>query len=75
MLRAHRNGVTSIVLCYGFLVTASFDHYVITWEYAALEERIIEKQLMREEDILSRKIEVYNRALEGKDRKKGSKPG
>ena len=42
-----------------------------------IEQRIFERSLMREEDILSRKIEVYNRILEakGKKKKKGKKKG
>ena len=45
------------------IITASFDHYVVTWDFDALDLRVKEKQMMREEDIRSRKIEVYNRAL------------
>ena len=47
MLEAHRNGVTQIVLCANLLVTASFDHYVVTWEFEALVERVTEKQWLR----------------------------
>lgn len=35
-LTAHRNGVTQIVLCHDKLMTASFDHYVVAWDYNAL---------------------------------------
>jgi len=69
-LSAHRNGVTSLVMCFNMLVTASFDHYVVTWDFEAAEQRIKEKKLMRDEDILSRKIEVYNRALDEKNSRK-----
>ena len=72
-LSAHRNGVTSLVMCCNMLVTASFDHYVVTWDYEAMEKRIYEKHLMREEDILSRKIEVYYRALDEKNSKRNQK--
>ena len=58
-LSAHRNGVTSIVMCCNMLVTASFDHYVVTWDFFGLEDRVAEKKMMREEDVASRKIEVY----------------
>ena len=39
--------------------------------------KIAERELMRQEDILSRKIEVYNRIIEvkGKKKKKGKKKG
>ena len=70
-LEAHRNGVTSIVLCANMLITASFDHYVVTWDFPNMENRIAEKAMMRQEDILSRKIEVYYRALDEKNLKRG----
>jgi len=72
-LSAHRNGVTSLVMCYNMLVTASFDHYVVTWDFEAMEKRIEEKNFMRQEDILSRKIEVYYRALDEKNQRKNQK--
>ena len=71
-LSAHRNGVTSIVLCCNMIITASFDHYVVTWDFDAMEKRVLENQFMREEDIRSRKIEVYERTLAEK-RKGGGK--
>lgn len=42
-----------------------------------IEMKIAERELMRQEDILSRKIEVYNRIIEakGKKKKKGKKKG
>ena len=71
-LSAHRNGVTSIVLCCNMIITASFDHYVVTWDFEAMQKRVVENQYMREEDIRSRKIEVYERTLIEK-RKGGGK--
>ena len=62
-LRAHRNGVTSVVICNNRLYTGSFDHYIVEYDYPELLLRVKEKQLMRNEDVLSRKIEVYHRAL------------
>lgn len=53
------------------LITASFDHYIVTWDYDSIVKRIDEKRMMREEDIRSRKIEVYTRALEEKNQKRG----
>ena len=70
-MEAHRNGVTSIVLCCNYLVTASFDHYVVTWDFDALLRKIEEKAMMREEDIRSRKIEVYFKALDERNLKRG----
>ena len=68
-LAAHRNGVTSIVLCNGDMFSASFDHYLIHWDLQALEARIEEMAMMRKEDVLSRKIETYHRIIEEKQNK------
>ena len=62
-LRAHRNGVTSICICNNKIYTGSFDHYIVEYDFEELKERITEKLLMREQDVLSRKIEVYTRAM------------
>ena len=62
-LTAHRNGVTSIVICAKKLITGGFDHYVISYDLDEVMERVNEKKMMREEDILSRKMEVYYRHL------------
>lgn len=62
-LRAHRNGVTSICICNKMLYTGSFDHYIVEYNYDELNERIGEKLLMRENDVLSRKQEVFQRAM------------
>ena len=61
---AHRNGVTSIVMCFDMIISSSFDHYLVAWDYGDLVKRIEEKKMMREEDIRSRRIEVYYRTLE-----------
>ena len=47
------------------IISASFDHYIVAWDYSDLIKRIEEKRLMRAEDIRSRRIEVYLRTLEG----------
>ena len=73
-LNGHENGVTSIAFAFGDLYTGSFDHHVICWDLADLEERIGEKEDMRQADIDSRKFEVYWRLLDTKGkRKKGGK--
>ena len=63
ILQCHKNGVTSIVMCKNMLVTASYDHYIITWDFNALDRRIWEKKMMRAEDKISRQIENYYREL------------
>lgn len=62
-LVAHRNGITQICITNGQIFTSSFDHYIVIWNYDELFRRIEEKKMMREEDILSRKMEVYNKHL------------
>lgn len=66
----HRNGVTQIRVCNNYILTGSFDHYIMQWDCHQLFQRIIEKQLMREEDILSRRIETYNRIIAEKKKQK-----
>ena len=68
-LEAHRNGVTAIVLCNNDLFSASFDHYLSHWDFPAMLARIDEKAFMRQEDIMSRKVEVYYRFVEEKQNK------
>lgn len=77
-LGGHENGVTCLAFANNELFSGSFDHYIICWDVVELEKRIYERDLMRKEDILSRKIEVYWRTIEarkGKKKKKGGKKG
>ena len=46
-LNGHEDGVTSIGFAYNDLYTGSFDHHVICWDLADLEDRIAEKEDMR----------------------------
>ena len=69
ILDCHKNGVTSIVMCKNMIVTASYDHYVITWDFNALDKRIWEKKMMRSEDKKSRAIENYYREF-GQERRR-----
>jgi WD40 repeat protein len=69
-LTAHRNGVTAIALCNGDLYTASFDHYLMHWDFSALMARLEEMAMMRKEDVLSRKVEAYYRIVAEKNKKK-----
>ena len=70
---AHRNGVTSIALANEMLFSASFDHYLVAWDFPSMLRRIEEKKLMRLEDIASRKIEVYHRVMDEKASKRNIK--
>ena len=69
-LTGHENGVTSIGFAAGDLYTGSFDHHVICWDLQDIEDRIAEKEDMRQADIESRRYEVYWRLM---DTKKGKK--
>lgn len=69
-LTGHENGVTSIAFAFGDLYTGSFDHHIMCWDLGDLEERIGEKEDMRNADIESRRYEVYWRLLDAKKGKK-----
>lgn len=51
VLQGHENGVTSIAFAFNDLYTGSFDHHIICWDLRDLDERVTEKELMREADI------------------------
>jgi len=77
-LNAHENGVTCLAFANHELFSGSYDHYIICWDMKEIDTRIHERALMRNEDILSRKIEVFWRIIEakrGKKKKKGGKNG
>ena len=46
-LNGHDNGVTSIAFAFNDIYTGSFDHHIICWDLAELDERIQEKDDMR----------------------------
>ena len=72
-LYGHENGVTSIAFANGDLYTGSFDHNIIWWGLKDIEERIGEKDAMRQADIESRQQEMFWKMMDvkGKKRKKG----
>ena len=74
-LNGHENGVTSIGFAFGDLYTGSFDHHIICWDLADLDERINEKEDMRNADIDSRRFEVYWRLMDTKKKGKKGKGG
>ncbi len=71
----HENGVTCLEFALEDIFSGSYDHYIICWDLKEIEQRIRERELMREEDILSRKIEIYNRTIEARKGKKKKKKG
>lgn len=69
-LTGHENGVTSIAFAFADLYTGSFDHHIICWDLNDLDERIQEKDDMRQADIDSRKVETYMRLMDNKNKNK-----
>lgn len=69
-LHGHENGVTWLAFANNELFSGSFDYYIIWWDLHDIQKRIIERAQMRAEDIASRKIEVYNRTLASRSKKK-----
>mmetsp|Transcript_15844 Transcript_15844/g.24376 ORF Transcript_15844/g.24376 Transcript_15844/m.24376 type:complete len:164 (+) Transcript_15844:762-1253(+) len=65
-LNGHENAITNITFAFNDLYTASFDHHIICWDLQELDDRILEKEDMRGEDILSRRVEVYTRIITSK---------
>jgi len=64
------------VLCNGNIFSASFDHYLMHWDLAALKLRIEERAQMRREEVMSRRMETYFRMIEekyNKGKKKNAK--
>jgi len=75
-LVGHHNGVTSLCFANNELFSGSMDHYIICWDVDEIRERIREKQLMMEEDLLSRKFAViYNASSKKKKKGKGKGKG
>jgi len=77
-LNGHENGVTCLAFANQELFSGSYDHYIICWDMQEIESRITERDLMRQEDIRSRKLEVFWRIIEakkGKKKKKGKGGG
>ena len=74
-LQSHENAVTSITFALNDLYTGSFDHHIICWDMNDLDERIQEKDDMRQADIDSRKVETYWRLADAKKGKKKVKKG
>jgi len=74
-LQGHKNGVTCLAFANGELYSGSYDNFIIIWDVPEIEHRIYEKQMMKDEDLRSRKYETYMRFIEAKrgKRKKGKK--
>jgi len=69
----HQDGVTFLEFSNRMVYSGSYDHSIRSWDLEEMNRRIEEKSLMKQEEILSRKIEVYFATLNSK--KKGKKKG
>ena len=54
------------------LFSASYDKFIVGWDYTTLDTKIQEKKQMKIQDIESRRIEVYNKAVGGRKATKKS---
>lgn len=72
-LTGHKNGVTGMAFANNQMFTSSFDHYVIAWDLAEIEERIFECQRMMAEDLRSKKFEAFEAYMESKGKRKKPK--
>ena len=72
-MQGHKNGVTSLSIVNGKLLSGSFDHWLIVWNLQEIELRIIEKQKMMAEDLRSKKFEAFENFMESKGKRKKQK--
>jgi len=71
----HKNGITCLAFAIQGLISSSYDHSLNNWTMSIIEKRVNEIRMMEAEDLLSRKMEAYNRFMEAKFGKKRGKKG
>ena len=71
----HLDGVTCLEISNEFMYSGGFDHLVLTWNVVEMKTRIAERAWMTSNDIESRRIETYFRALNSKKKGKKNKKG
>lgn len=73
----HKDGITCLGILGDQMYSGGFDQCVLVWDLEEMKKRIGERKVMTKEDIESRKIETFFRALnntkKGKKNKKGKK--
>ena len=72
-LYGHEDTVSCIVIGSKFIFTGSYDHTIRSWDIGEMENRIRERKIMEKEEIISLKIEAYNKAMDKKTKKKVKK--
>jgi hypothetical protein len=55
-LVGHKSGVLCMNFIDGRLYSGSFDHYVLVWNLQDVEAKINEQQIMKAEDLRSKKF-------------------
>ena len=71
----HLDGVTCLEISSEFMYSGGFDHLVLIWNVVEMKTRIAERSCMTSNDIESRRIETYFRALNSKKKGKKNKKG
>ena len=69
----HEDGVTCLEFDSDHVYSAGFDQNVLVWDVDEMKIRIKERGIMTKEDIESRKIETFYRALNSQKKGKSSK--
>lgn len=72
-LYGHEDSITFMELGNKFLFTSSLDHSIRSWDISEIENRIRERRIMEREELMSRKMEAYNKIMDKKGKKKGGK--
>lgn len=71
-LFGHDDLVNCLVFNEKFVYSGSYDHTIRTWDVIEIMNRIRERRNMQREELLSRKMEAYNKVME-KGKKKSKK--
>lgn len=70
-LYGHEDSITFMEIGSKFLFTSSLDHSIRSWDISEIENRIRERRIMEREELMSRKMEAYNKVMDKKGKKKG----
>ena len=69
-LQGHKSGITAMSFINNQIFTGSYDHYVIVWSLPDIENKIRELQIMKAEDLRSKKFEAFESFMESKGKRK-----
>lgn len=71
----HNDAVSSIEFSNNMLYSGSLDHYIRSWDLDEMHLRIRERAFMNQCDIESMRMEVYERTINARSKKKKGKKG